>query len=132
MKRENCQFVFLPIDQNVQKLQECSQEVVKEVIGNLRKSNVCRRESVCNTTKFTASWQEFDLFEPSLKERLIMGYETFDVQHHDTTINYGLQSLVSEIGGLLGLTLGASILSMFDSIKFIGQNFLFSIKKRVQ
>ena len=120
----------LPIDKNVQK-QECSQEVVKEVIGKLRNSNVCRTEAVCNTTKYSASWQEFDMTDTSFNT-LMITYEDYEVEHHDTSIKYGLQSLVSEIGGLLGLTLGASILSMFDSVKPIGQKLLLSFKQRVQ
>ena len=103
---------------------------MKEVIGNLRKSNVCRTESVCNDTKYSASWHEFD--NDIGKQRLTLTYEDYQIEHHDTTINYGLQSLVSEIGGVLGLTLGASILSMFDLVKTIGQKLLISIKERVQ
>ena len=124
-------YYSLLIAKNEQK-QECSKEVVKEVIGHLRKSDVCRTESVCNTTKYSASWLEFDITDPMLKEVLLLTYEDYEVEHHDTTINYGLQSLISEIGGVLGLTLGASILSLFDSVKTIGQKLLLSIKERVK
>ena len=121
----------LLIDQNVQK-QECSQKVLKEVIGNLRKSIFCRTEAVCNSIKYSASWQEFEITNAREKSGLVIAYEDYEVEYHDTTINYGLQSLISEIGGLLGLTLGASIISMFDSVKFIGHKFLLLIKNRIK
>ena len=38
-----------------------------------------------------------------------------EVEHHETYVNYDFQSLVGEVGGVLGLTLGLSGLSMIDN-----------------
>ena len=39
-----------------------------------------------------------------------------DVEYHHSYINYDFISLIGEVGGLLGLTLGASALTLFESL----------------
>ena len=43
-------------------------------------------------------------------------FETPQVEYQHTYINYDLLNLIGEVGGILGLTLGASGISLFDSI----------------
>jgi len=94
---------------------ECSHEVVKEVVGKLRKSEFCNPEAACKTTKYLASLQEFDTTKKVSKVQIM--YEDQEVEHYTTFINYGSLSLISEIGGILGLTLGISALSMMTYIE---------------
>ena len=50
------------------------------------------------------------------KSRVFVAFENPEVEYHNTYISYGLLSLIGEVGGTLGLTLGASIMTLFDSI----------------
>ena len=99
------------------------------MIGKLRKSQICKNEAVCKTTKYSSSLQEFDYVNRNVSKVRIV-YEDQEVEHHDTHISYGFQSLTSEIGGVLGLTLGASILSMMNCVEKIFKNFSLFVKNR--
>ena len=46
------------------------------------------------------------------------------VEYNIDSISYDLQSLIGEIGGTLGLTLGLSIYSLLDLIEYIEHNFM--------
>ena len=50
------------------------------------------------------------------KTVIFVTFETPEVECHNTYINYGEINLIAEIGGLLGLTLGISGLTLFDSL----------------
>ena len=43
-------------------------------------------------------------------------FENPEVELHNTYISYGLLSLIGEVGGTLGLTIGASIMTLIDTI----------------
>ena len=45
-------------------------------------------------------------------------FETSQVEYHHTYISYDLLSLVGEVGGILGLTLGVSVLTFLESILY--------------
>ena len=73
---------------------------------------MCSTESACKTTKYLASLQEFDTDRNV--SAVLIAYEDQEVEHYTTFINYSFLSLISEIGGILGLTLGVSALSMMN------------------
>ena len=102
------------LDQNIKEA-ECSHEVVKEVVGKLRKTKICRPEAACKTTKYLASLQEFDTNNDFSTVQIM--YEDQEVEHYTSFINYDSINLISEIGGILGLTLGISALSMMNYIE---------------
>ena len=77
--------IFLIIDPKI-KERKCSPDVLKEIIGKLRKSKVCSTESACKTTKYLASLQEFDT-DRNVSAVLIT-YEDQEVEHYTTFINY--------------------------------------------
>ena len=57
--------------------------------------------------------------EPTYLENktvVLVRFETTQVEYQNTYISYGLISLIGEVGGILGLTLGVSGLTMFDSL----------------
>ena len=99
---------------------------MKEVVGKLRKSNICRTEAACKTTKYLASLQEFDTNNDFSTVQIM--YEDQEVEHYTTFINYGSLSLISEIGGILGLTLGISALSMMNYIEKVFNFLWYQIK----
>ena len=43
-------------------------------------------------------------------------FENPEVEYRHSYISYDFLSMVGEIGGLLGLTLGASVLTLFESL----------------
>ena len=47
---------------------------------------------------------------------IVIAFDNPEVLYHHTYISYDLISLVGEIGGIIGITLGASTLSFFDSL----------------
>ena len=50
------------------------------------------------------------------KTVVYFAYKYPEVVHHNTYISYDLLTLIGEVGGLLGLTLGASGLSIIKSL----------------
>ena len=45
-----------------------------------------------------------------------VAFENPEVEYRRSYISYDFVSMVGEIGGLLGLTIGASILTLFESL----------------
>ena len=50
------------------------------------------------------------------KTVLFFAYKYPEIVHHNTYISYDLLTLIGEVGGLLGLTLGASGLSIIMAL----------------
>ena len=48
--------------------------------------------------------------------RISILFDTPEVEKHRTFISYDFLSLIGEVGGILGLTLGASALSLTESL----------------
>ena len=46
------------------------------------------------------------------------------VEYNIDSISYDLQSLIGEIGGTLGLTLGLSLYSLLDLVEYLEQKFM--------
>ena len=109
---------------------ECNESVVENVMGKLRKSDTCSpEEDACNTVKYFASIQEFDITDNDVKHSKVkIAFQDHDVEYFTTYINYGPQELICEIGGVLGLTLGASALSMMGFLEKISI-YIFSFAK---
>ena len=104
--------------------------MVREVVGNLRKSNHCiPEEDACNSVKYLASIQEYNIsdYKESNMSLVTIAYQDHDVEHLITHINYGTPELICEIGGVLGLTLGASALSLLGVLENLCQQILLSI-----
>ena len=50
------------------------------------------------------------------KTILTVRFDVPEVVHYNTYISYDLLSLIGELGGLLGLTMGASALTLIESL----------------
>ena len=92
---------------------------------------MCSTESACKTTKYLASLQEFDIERERDMSSIKIAYEDQEVEHYTTFINYSFLSLISEIGGILGLTLGLSALSMMKFMENILKYVLPYVKDRL-
>ena len=66
-------------------------------------------------TRFTWSYKVIDSWVEN-QMLLFVAYENPEVEYHNTYISYDLLSLIGEVGGILGLTLGASALTLLESL----------------
>ena len=64
-------------------------------------------------TRFTST---YTVREDPKEMEIMIAFGNPEVLYHHTYISYDLISLVGEIGGIIGITLGASTLSFFDSL----------------
>ena len=58
------------------------------------------------------------------KSFIIVMFENPEVLHYNTYISYDFLNLFGEVGGLLGLTMGASALSLIDSFLIRMQSYI--------
>ena len=74
----------------------------------------------CITTKYAYSKDDYgDLWNQTVIE---ISFQDMEVENHQTYLSYDFQSLIGEVGGTLGLTLGASAFSLTKSFsKIIGK-----------
>lgn len=109
----------------MEKLPKCSDSETKEAL-NMIKNREKSKESQesCLKTKYsmmldTIEYRGNGTFENDISFKFMQ----MEVEHHETYVNYDFQSLVGEVGGVLGLTLGLSGLSMIDYFT----NWIFSL-----
>ena len=94
----------------------CSHQVMLEALDFIfEKGNNCTLIETCQNTRFTSH----DLIQETWFENKTLVYVTFknpEVEYRQSYISYDFISLIGEIGGILGITLGASALTLFESI----------------
>ena len=81
----------------------------------LNKRVNCSMTQTCESARFKSGYRVEKTWTEN-KTLLYVVFENIEVEHHISYVSYGLISLISEIGGLLGLTLGASAMTLFASI----------------
>ena len=96
-----CKIDFLnPIEKD---LPECDEETTKKVIGIIwNKSDLNQTWQSCDKIKFTASTQTYSTSSFNQTLQLWIGYDEMEVEHQKTYINYDIQSVIGEVGGILG------------------------------
>ena len=98
----------------------CSDDATLEAYDFLSsKESNCSKTQTCENVRFPSKYkiQETWLENKSL---VYIVLENPEVEYHHSYISYDLISLVAEIGGILGITLGASALTLF---KFLCNHF---------
>ena len=116
-------------------MKECNQTVMKEVMEKSRSSKTCNpKKDACDTVKYIADIQEFDTKEDENfgMSLVTIAYQDHDVENLTTFINYGVSELFCEIGGILGLTLGLSALSILGLADKIFNQLFTSLKARIK
>ena len=116
----SCQIPFLNFGKHLRKyfrldLKECDQKVIKKALDLFlyrNESSSCNHVSVCRKTKFQISIQVIKFNDDA--STFVINYRDPEIVHHFTSISYDLLSLIGEIGGVLGLTLGLSIFSLLQ------------------
>ena len=94
---------------------DCNKDVTRRafdfISNNLEK---CTQTQTCQNTRFT-SWHKVEETWFERKTVVWVAFENPEVEYHHTYICYDLISMIAEIGGILGLTLGASALTLLES-----------------
>ena len=67
----------------------------------------------CENVRFTSK-QKTEKTWLENKTLVYIRFENPEVEYHISYISYDLISLIGEVGGILGITLGASVLTLFE------------------
>ena len=73
----------------------------------------CSISQTCENVRFTTKYKEEDTWLKN-KTLIFVTFQNPEVEYQHSYISYNLQSLIGEIGGILGITIGASALTLFD------------------
>ena len=97
-----------------EEVSECSHDVtVKALDFILRKESKCKPTQTCEMTRFSKTYTIEENVDTN-KTVIWLAFENPEVEHQNTYVSYDLLSLLAEIGGILGLTLGASTLTLLE------------------
>jgi hypothetical protein len=120
-ERFNCNVPMLYSGQHLddvipKEASNCSYQVMLEALDFILKkeSTNCFLAQTCENTRFPSK----ESIEGTWVENRTLVYVVFEnpeVEYRNSYISYDFLSMVGEIGGLLGLTLGASVLTLFES-----------------
>ena len=100
----------------------CSYNVTLKALDFiLRKKTSCFRSQTCDNVRFALKHKLLETWQEN-KSMVYIVFENPEVEYHHSYISYDLLSLIGEIGGILGITLGASALTLFE--------FLYKVFKR--
>ena len=80
----------------------------------LNKKSNCIRSETCENIRFTTTYKQES--QNGNTSEVFVVFENPEVEYRNTYISYDLLNFIGEVGGILGLTLGASIMALFDSI----------------
>ena len=93
---------------------KCSNEVTREAFDLiLNKTSNCTRSPTCKMTRFTSNIKAKETYVKNT-DLVWIAFANPEVANYNTYISYDLLSLIGEVGGILGLTLGASALNLIE------------------
>ena len=92
----------------------CSHDATLEALEFImEKETRCEQTVTCEMTRFTSIYEVEETYKEN-KSLIWVAFKNPEVEFHNTYVNYDLISLVGEVGGILGLTLGASTLTILE------------------
>ena len=111
-------------DLNPKEATNCNFTITLEALDFIsRKESICSNSQTCENVRFTTKLKVQETWVKNQDLILIfVVVENPEVQYHNSYISYDFISLIGEVGGILGMTLGASALTLFE--------FLFKCFKR--
>ena len=114
-----CHIPFLNFGQHLDEFYKenmtfCDKKQTLLYFENAKFQTNCQNGQVCQTFKYNYIENIYDGYNENSKNETTIRFILQDpeVVHFHTEPNYDLQSLISEIGGVLGITLGASAFSL--------------------
>ena len=91
----------------------CNYEVTLEALDFIsRKESNCSNSQTCDNVRFTTKSKVQETWVEN-KDLIYIVLENPEVVYHHSYVSYDLNSLIGEVGGILGITLGASALTLF-------------------
>ena len=117
----NCKIPILYHGQHLnefisQEIMNCSNGVTYQALNLIpEKTSQCNFTQTCQNTRFTAKYVTRPTWIGN-KSFITVLFDNPEVMHYNTYIIYDFLSLIGEVGGLLGLTMGASALSLLESL----------------
>ena len=78
------------------------------------KRSECTQSQTCEKREYAGIHKVQQTFLEN-KTMVYVTFETPQVEYRNTYVSYDLLSLIGEVGGILGLTLGVSGVTLFDS-----------------
>jgi hypothetical protein len=121
LERFHCSIPFLNSGQHLNDLipketPDCGYQVTLEALDFIaKKESNCAISRTCENTRFTSNYKVVETWFED-KNMIYVTFENPEVENHQSYISYDFISLVGEIGGILGITLGASVLTLFESV----------------
>ena len=101
-------------DLKLKEAPNCSYAVTLKALDFiLSKESNCSPAQTCENVRFTSKYLVEETWLEN-KTLVYIRYENPEVEYHHSYINYDLISLIGEIGGILGITIGASALTLFE------------------
>ena len=91
----------------------CSHDATEEGLDLiLKKETKCKQTQTCEMTRFSSTYT----VKKAKKTQIWVGFANPEVLYQNTYIGYVFTSLVGEVGGIIGITLGASTLTLLESL----------------
>jgi hypothetical protein len=94
----------------------CDYDVTLEALDFISsKESNCSASQTCDNVRFTTKLKVQETWVEN-KDLIFVVLENPEVQYHNSYISYDLISLIGEVGGILGITLGASAWTLFECL----------------
>ena len=101
-------------------ISNCSYDVTPEVLQfyvnqslDLNKGSNCSMAQTCKNVRFISNYKVDETWIEN-KTMVFVVFESPEVEYYNSYVSYNWMSLLAEIGGMLGLTLGASVFTSFE------------------
>ena len=92
----------------------CSHEITKQAFNLITlKKTKCIQGKACQMTRYTSIYKAYKKWSGD-KPAIMILFDTPEVEYYHTYISYDFLTFVGEVGGILGLTLGASAMSLSE------------------
>ena len=92
-------------------------EIYHRVFWNDSVRHLCPKVQACSQTSFNLALMQYDRTDN--RSKVTLAFQDPIVETIIESISYDMQSLISEVGGVLGLTLGLSGISLANLLSFI-------------
>ena len=102
------------LDHIIKNLKDCNDNETKMALEMVNIGAHCMGTELCKSTMYYTKVISTDNFHLNPKMKIRLSFETNEVKHYNTYISYDLQSFISDVGGVLGLTLGISGISFIE------------------
>ena len=97
-------------------IEEAFDFLLNETMTEIYNRSECTRAQIpCETKEYTATYKVEQTYLEN-KHLVWLVFENPRVEYYHTYISNDLLTLIAEVGGILGITLGASALTMFDKL----------------